>query len=108
MSQRLDLDKMRASGYSTKRSSFIQVCLCRRCSWSAKVVDDEGTLEPLKSQQERDKLAYTGRIQCSQHIPNHSKVRDCYCFAQSLDSLPFVEVPDNTGTNDNNYNLERK
>lgn len=90
MSRQVDISKLLGRGYSTKRSTPIQVCLCRRCRWAAKVIDDGGTLERITVQSDRDWQAYTGKICCRWRKPNHSKVRDCYAFWQTMDSMPLL------------------
>jgi hypothetical protein len=87
----IDIPKLIEGGYSTKRSTPIQVCLCRRCYWAAKMVEDSGRVEQLQGQDERNRLAYMGRIACLWQAPNHSRIRDCDKFLQTLESLPLVE-----------------
>lgn len=94
----VDVPKLIEGGYSTKRSTFIQVCLCRRCYWAAKVMEDGGRVERLQGQDERNQLAYMGRIACCLNSPNHSRIRDCGKFWQVLESLPLVEVEEDGDT----------
>ena len=98
MAVRIDYLKLIEGGYSTKRSTPIQVCLCRRCYWAAKVMEDGGRVERLQTQDERNQLAYMGRIACCLNSPNHSRIRDCDKFLQVLESLPLVEVEEDGDT----------
>ena len=98
MAVKIDYLKLIEGGYSTKRSTFIQVCLCRRCYWAAKATEDGGRVERLQGQDERNQLAYMGRIACCLHSPNHSRIRDCGKFWQVLESLPLVEVEEDGDT----------
>ena len=97
MAVKIDYLKLIEGGFSTKRSTPIQVCLCRRCYWAAKAVDG-GRVERLQAQDERNQLAYMGRIACCLNSPNHSRIRDCDKFLQALESLPLVEVEEDGTT----------
>lgn len=98
MAVKIDYLRLIEGGYSTKRSTPIQVCLCRRCFWAAKVTEDNGRVERLQEQDERNRLAYMGRIACLWQAPNHSRIRDCDKFLQVLESLPLVEVCEDGNT----------
>ena len=86
---RVDVLKLLERGYSTKGSTRVQETLCRRCYWAAKASDGGKTKVSLDSQSDRDKYAYTGRITCLLNKPNHCRIRDCFCFMQTQDSMPL-------------------
>ena len=94
---KVDVLKLLERGYSTKGSTRVQETLCRRCYWAAKAVDG-GRVERLQVQDERNQLAYMGRIACCLNSPNHSRIRDCDKFLQALESLPLVEVEEDGTT----------